>query len=108
MNLSSLQRLTDVTKKTRAGTTRSANGTTNVKAVTKSSAIEISELSKQKNSTEGNAVEPRKPTNGVAELRKVPITGDEKRKLSEPPAVELIAKKKLSNYCVIFLPFIYS
>lgn len=46
---------------------------------------------------ETNAVEPRRPTNGAAELRKGPVTGDEKRKLLEPPAAELIAKKRLSN-----------
>ncbi|CAG9532705.1 unnamed protein product [Cercopithifilaria johnstoni] len=89
-------RLTDVTKKTtRAGATKNVNGTTNVKVGTKSSAIEITDLSKQKNSAEGNAVEPRRPANVGAELRKVPVTGDEKRKFSEPPAAEFIAKKKL-------------
>lgn len=84
-------------KPTRVGTMRSANGTTNVKAATKSSTVEITELSKQKSSVEGNAAELRRPTNGAAELRKPPVTGDEKRKPSEPPAAELIAKKKLSN-----------
>ncbi|VDK68981.1 unnamed protein product [Litomosoides sigmodontis] len=88
-------RLTDVAKKTtRAGAARNANGTTNVKTATKSSAIEITESSK-KNVSEINAVEPRRPTNGAAELRKGPVTGDEKRKLSEPPAAEVIAKKRL-------------
>uniref|UniRef100_A0A1I7W1H0 THO complex subunit 2 n=1 Tax=Loa loa TaxID=7209 RepID=A0A1I7W1H0_LOALO len=92
-------RLTDITKKTtRAGATRNANGTANVKAATKSSAMEISELSKQKNSAEGNTTELRRPTNGAAELRKLPVAVDEKRKPSEPPPAELIAKKKLKVF----------
>ncbi|MCP9258754.1 THO complex subunit 2-like [Dirofilaria immitis] len=63
-------RLTDVAKKTtRAGTTKNANGTTNVKAVSKGSAVEITELSKQKNPAEGNATELRRPTNGAVELQ---------------------------------------
>ncbi|VDO23544.1 unnamed protein product [Brugia timori] len=89
-------RLTDVTKKTtRVGATRSANANTNVKAAAKSSTMEITELSKQKNLAEGNAAELRKPTNGAAELRKTLVTVDEKRKPLEPLPAELIAKKKL-------------
>ncbi|KAM3724364.1 THO complex subunit [Dirofilaria immitis] len=89
-------RLTDVAKKTtRAGTTKNANGTTNVKAVSKGSAVEITELSKQKNPAEGNATELRRPTNGAVELRKPSIISDEKRRPSEPQAAEIIARKKL-------------
>uniref|UniRef100_A0A0R3RSG9 THO complex subunit 2 n=1 Tax=Elaeophora elaphi TaxID=1147741 RepID=A0A0R3RSG9_9BILA len=89
-------RLTDIAKKTtRAGAARNANGTTNIRTATKSSAVEITELSKQKNLTEGNSTEPRRSTNGAAEQRKAPVAGDEKRKPSEPSAAELIAKKKL-------------
>ncbi|OZC06059.1 hypothetical protein X798_06958 [Onchocerca flexuosa] len=96
MNISGLQRLTDMTKKTaRAAVPKNSNGTANVKTATKNSTVEIAELNKQKISAEGNTTELRRPTNGVAELRKPTVTSDEKRRPSEPPATEFVAKKKL-------------